>query len=451
MAGTIIRFGFLCLLWIMITIVAPYHSPRLDYTVRQVFSRFFGMQYILVTAPGKVQDFILYEGESENTGIGFSIPDSGFLRETGLRPFVPGISEEDGLPVLFPQKSTGLSFDLFAAVFYMLSRYEEYFDDDRDQHGRLKPQNHIFYDKALHRPVVNEWLEMLRRRLNDIFPALQLARPAYEFIPTVDVDNGYAFRGKPFAKKLSSVAGSVLKGNMPEARHKIKVWRGLAKDHFDRYGWQKQVCLRYQVTPWYFMLCSTGSAYDHNIPYTSREYRLLVEELKTFGQVGLHPSYHTMEMTGKEGMGGLTEIEGMALEVIMREPVKHSRQHFLRFRTPETFRELLETGISCDWSMGYPGMVSFRSGAAFRYEWFDLPAESATTLEMIPLACLDVTFMSYMKTGKEEALRMMQETAAMIRATGGIMVTVWHDRNFSDSPYGKDWSDVWEKMIEQCR
>ncbi|MBK6903037.1 MAG: hypothetical protein IPH04_09570 [Saprospirales bacterium] len=70
--------------------------------------------------------------------------DSGcsFLFGSGANASLPTVIRNEELPALFPvleASGSGWSFDLFAMVFFMLSRYEEYLISERDEHGRFPP------------------------------------------------------------------------------------------------------------------------------------------------------------------------------------------------------------------------------------------------------------------------------------------------------------------------
>ncbi len=54
-------------------------------------------------------------------------------------------------------------FDLFAAIFFLLSRYEEYQPHAKDIYGRYVHQNSLAYQRGLlHLPLLNIWLEDFR-------------------------------------------------------------------------------------------------------------------------------------------------------------------------------------------------------------------------------------------------------------------------------------------------
>ena len=73
--------------------------------------------------------------------------------------------------VLFKHdKKDALGFDVFAAIFYLLSRYEEYLQKPTDKFGNYDFKNSILYKlNCLHIPVVEQWINMLERSAYEKF------------------------------------------------------------------------------------------------------------------------------------------------------------------------------------------------------------------------------------------------------------------------------------------
>ena len=60
--------------------------------------------------------------------------------------------------------------------------------------------------------------------------------------------------------------------------------------------------------------------------------------------------------------------------------ITSSRQHFIRFNLPQTFRHLLDGGIREDFSMGYGSINGFRASVASPFYWYDLEKGSKQLL-----------------------------------------------------------------------
>ncbi|MDE3251348.1 MAG: hypothetical protein KGO92_00990, partial [Bacteroidota bacterium] len=150
----------------------PKLSERLRYIIRTLLP---GCQ--LTTSP---ESFASYEGIRLNyshdplTADALWIKPQGLLTESGIVPQEMDCTEWQQLPVFFITYGD-LPFDLLAASFYLLSRYEEYLPHDKDQYGRYAHTNSIAYQSGfLRRPLVNEWMLAFTILLKQKFPQLKV-------------------------------------------------------------------------------------------------------------------------------------------------------------------------------------------------------------------------------------------------------------------------------------
>ena len=90
-----------------------------------------------------------------------------------------------------------LPFDIFAASFFLLSRYEEYLPHVRDVHERFTAAQSIAMKHGfLEKPVVDVWAFQLLTKLKEKFPDYAYETRSYSHITTIDVDNAYAYKYK---------------------------------------------------------------------------------------------------------------------------------------------------------------------------------------------------------------------------------------------------------------
>jgi len=95
----------------------------------------------------------------------------------------------NGLTAFFKTEGD-IPFDVLAASFYLIARYEEYLPNDKDEHGRYHHTNSIAYqNNFLHLPLVDLWLMKLKEQ----FPQLTIHDSRFAFIPTYDIDIAYQY------------------------------------------------------------------------------------------------------------------------------------------------------------------------------------------------------------------------------------------------------------------
>jgi hypothetical protein len=86
-------------------------------------------------------------------------------------------------------------FDLFAAAFYLVTRYEEYLPFIADRHNRFEAsQSVLFKHGLLERPLINEWAEDLKQTFSKTHAGLRARTASYQYKITIDVDQAFAFK-----------------------------------------------------------------------------------------------------------------------------------------------------------------------------------------------------------------------------------------------------------------
>jgi len=104
-------------------------------------------------------------------------------------------------------------------------------------------------------------------------------------------------------------------------------------------------------------------------------------------EIGIHPSYNAHLKKD------LFKKEKEKLETLIGEPIKASRQHFLRWKFPETARIIEELGLKTDSTLGFSDRIGFRCGTGFPYYMYDFEKERAFEFLEIPMVVMDVGLM----------------------------------------------------------
>lgn len=430
----------------MILIYTPEASPRLEYTAEVIFRWVLKMKvpFSITTDPEEYREFhgrkINYSELAD--GQGLHVPVSGFLSQQGIKPAFPGLTHGDYGKALFPvDGSKDFTYDVFAAVFYMVSRYEEYLPHQKDQHGRYKAENSLAYQQNfLDKPMVHYWAEELKDKLMFRYPEYKFPAKKFRALATIDVDNGYAYVGKRGLRLVGGYGRDLLKGRFRSMEERTHVLTGNKKDPFDYYKFQKRTCEAAGVPLRYFILCGKGSEHDHNLDTESRTFRKLVKKLCRCGKIGLHPSYHSCNNPD------LIWKERELLKNLSGKKLLASRQHFLRMQLPETYRHLLSAGILQDYSMGYPDHPGFRAGLAEPFPFYDVEQEHRTPLIIHPFVVMETSYRDYMKLKPEDALVHITGLLEEVKKVSGRFIYIWHDRSFAPWPEYQGWKEVFEAL-----
>src|SRR5690606_24158582 len=100
-------------------------------------------------------------------------------------------------------EKSSLPYDIFAATFYLLSRYEEYLPHVKDEYGRFTATESIaFKNGFLQQPVVDIWAYKLKAVLQEQFPDFEFPKRQYSIKPVIDVPSAYHYRLKGIMRTL---------------------------------------------------------------------------------------------------------------------------------------------------------------------------------------------------------------------------------------------------------
>ena len=132
-----------------------------------------------------------------------------------------------------------LPFDVFAATFFLVSRYEEYLSQVRDQYGRFRAESSwMFENGMLHKPLVNIWAKALGNRLKSIYPDLPIKQSKFTFVPTYDIDAAWAYKHKGIYRTVGGFFKDLAEGDKARMQERHQVLRGKRKDPFDSFDFQ---------------------------------------------------------------------------------------------------------------------------------------------------------------------------------------------------------------------
>ncbi|MGM0551413.1 MAG: polysaccharide deacetylase family protein [Bacteroidota bacterium] len=420
-------------------------SPRLDYVLSFMFEDIIGCAVDITTdrdsfvlAPAAK---ICYAPEPVEGAL--HIIPSGLLHHYELiKQKVEAGSLED-MPTLFPSPTdAAFPFDIFAATFFLITRYEEYLPFLPDIHGRFEAYNSLAAEHSfLRRPIVDEWALYLRDELKKRFPHLSFTKRSFRYMSTIDVDNAYAFLYKGMVRTLGATFRSMMRMDVKDNWDRVKTLKG-EDDPFDTYDYFHELHEKYDVKPTWFFLLGEYGKYDKGVSRNREALKELIEDIAARHEVGIHPSYGS-----NKNMLKLKEEVEFLKQLIGRDVCK-SRQHYLKLLFTETYRNLIELGICEDYTMGYSTDIGFRAGTCTPFYFYDLYRETQTTLKIIPFQVMDVTLNQYLNLTMEEAEQMIYQLVDRVREVDGTFVSLWHNESLSDHGYWKGWKPLYQKMLK---
>lgn len=416
----------------LLYILAKKQSPRLRYVAKWL-SEALAITISIVTEAPEAGAKVLAYGTAFPGSI--LIPDSGLLWEEEIRAFIPGNGKWDDLLTFFPGEGD-IPFDLFSAIFYLLTRYEEYLPFTPDKHGRFPATESILFKAGiLRKPIIDLWLEKLRQQLG--LPVTQFKRQL-----TYDIDRAWQYKNWPAKRQYGLWLKALLQGDFESSGQIKKVINGAAKDPLDAFEFIHQIHQLLNTKPVYFILTAEkGSEVDVNLSPRHPAMRQLIQQLAEHATIGLHPSYKSSEQTE------LVKSEKKLLEHISGKPVAYSRQHFMRLKLPRTYSQLIANAVTDDFSMGYGSHSGFRAGTGRSFFWYDLQEESEKPLTIHPFPFMDTTAHFYEKLDAGAAFSILKEMETELRICGSQLITVFHNYSLGTAPAWKGWQEAYKSWL----
>ncbi|MEO6612645.1 MAG: polysaccharide deacetylase family protein [Chitinophagaceae bacterium] len=366
------------------------------------------------------------------------------LFETGIREQVLLVFELNGNKAFFGTEGD-LSFDIFAAIFYLLSRYEEYGPQQKDVYGRYDHKNSLaFRENFLDKPLINSWIQAFKQELIKKFPSFTTHNSPFTFIPTYDIDEAYAYKYKSWIRRAGAAARDLLNRNWKDFSLRKKVLANQVPDPFDSYDWLDNLHDRSGLQPRYFFLAAhkTGK-YDKNILPRETAWQALARKHASKYNIGIHPSWQSGDDPS------LLQKEIATFEKTTGKTILSSRQHFIRFRLPITFRQLIAAGIMEDFSMGYGSINGFRASVASPFYWYDLESESTTNLLLYPFCFMDANSFFEQKFTPQQALEEMRRYYVDVKKVNGTFISIWHNTFLGTANLFSGWREIYEQFVEE--
>ncbi len=421
-------------------------NPRLDYVLDLVSNEIFNEPFVQTNDLSVFKSFtgakLNYSPER--------ISETEFYVSPHRLLFETGISEQQiirfdafGRPAFF-QSEGDFPFDIFAAVFFLVSRYEEYLSFQPDKYDRFPHQASVaFRENFLDFPIINYWLDDFKKTLGRKFPGLIFRMKDFKFIPSYDIDVAYSYKLKGLKRNLGGFCRSLVKGQWDYLLDRWDVLFNKKKDPFDSYEWLDSLHLYCRTRAYYFFLMAgKQNGVDKNISPDKPEMKSLIAYHAAGYTVGIHPSWQS----GDEEAILLNEVD--KLKKIIGSPVKYSRQHYIRMRLPQTYRGLIKAGIDKDFSMGYGATNGFRASIASSFYWYDLMEEKKTGLMLFPFCFMDSTSFYENRLSPGSALSELMDYYRKIKQVNGLMVTIWHNHFFGSDPMFAGWKEVYEVFLK---
>lgn len=319
----------------------------------------------------------------------------------------------------------------------MLSRYEETVVHSVDRFARFPVELSSAYQEGfLQEPVVNQYAEQLLRMLRIAGfggdPRNWWSGAPWVIALTHDIDELHRF-----PMNILGTARYVV-GRVPPGTPKMGALlrdcvQTMTRRKTDEYNRLQEMAaweVSAGVTASYYFLGDKGGW--HGADYSMGDPGVVkdVQAVAAMGhEIGFHAGFSAYD-GAQQFQSELSRVRSVGI------PVAGGRQHYLRWKTPSTWRLWEQAGLAYDATLGYSKVAGFRCGTCLPFHPYDMENDREMSLWEWPLMFMDATYIMSWSEGAKVLDRLIQQC----HRYGGVLVLLWHNAY---------WGDLYARPVRQ--
>jgi len=409
-------------------------NPRLDYVFKHICGRILGLEFHLTTS---LEQFIAYNGPKMSYGKTplekeYFVQSHDILFSQGLEDWEIHIRPWDNTIGFFSTGDNGvLPFDIFAASFYLLSRYEEYLPHVKDELGRFPYTESLAWKhKFLDQPVVDIWAYKFLEGLKRVFPEIQTIKKNGVVTVAVEAKRPFEFLYRGLLRTFIGFFSDLYKLRLGRIVWRAQVLLGMRKDPYDTFKWLIKLSKSSQANVLLFFLIGEGYTFRETLKTNRQGYVNLIKLVGDYLEVGLILSYHWLS--------DLTRLinEKQQLESYTRSVLESSFNDRQLVKLPQVYRNLIEAEIVRDYSMYYFNKFGFRAGTCTPFLFYDLEYEVKSPLELMPVIGKTLALQHSDSGAIEQTFNAFYSAVDQVK---GHFIMVFSNRDFQPIKDNKIW------------
>lgn len=411
--------------------------------------------------PVGADGYIIFSADCEGFGKAVSdLPcanwdakEEGWDSILGGKVAAPGVSS---LPVPLVDQSGEdyvIQYDIIGLIYWMLARIEEIGRTDLDEHQRFPAtSSHAFKHGYLNRPIVDEWLHILKQVILRRWPSMKLKSNTFRMYVSHDVDRPMRYGFANCKNLFRRMAGDVIRGHLKNAILapwvRINTNRSLhVLDPFNTFDWIMEQSENHGMNSAFYFQCGGSSSRDAEYEIDHPAMRELLRRIHARGhEIGLHPSFNTF-LDSVSLNNEATNLRRVCHEEQIQQSIWGGRMHYLRWREPTTLLAWNDAGLNYDSTRCYADYPGFRCGTCFEYPGYDPVHNRVLSTRIRPLIAMEASVLSqkYMGLNAEEALVVFLDLKRKCRLLDGQFTLLWHNSEFVD----RVTKDLYLKVIQE--
>ena len=412
----------------MLLIYSLKTTQRITYIFKHICFRILGIE---VNFTNVIEDFIAYSGPKlsygkKELGDELFIQSTELLMQDGFESIDITVKDWGETTCFFAVgKNSSLPFDIFAASFYLLSRYEEYLPQVKDEKGRFLASESIAFKAGfLQDPVVDIWAYKFKDLLLQTFPDIKYSarKPCVHTI--INASQPLLYRNKGLLRILIGFFNDLFSFNLKSIFDRSSVLFGFRKDPFNTFNWIINSVKKSKSSLTVFFLLGASKIFEESLNSQKESFKLLIKNVSDYQEIGL--------IFSDQALNSLTVLneEKEKIEAITNRTLRSSMNNDYLVSLPHNYRNLIELEITTDYTMVYENVIGFRASTCSPFLFYDLDYEIVTPLKIHPIS---LTTKGLNKTSTSKKIETIQKMMESVKKVNGTFSMIFDNYNFMNS------------------
>lgn len=426
----------------MLLVFAQKISPRMSYVFKHVCTRILGIEVSFTSA---IDTFISQQGPKISYGVlplgnELFFQNQGILEQNGVESqdiTVKTWEETKGFFAVSNQSA--LPFDIFAASFYLLSRYEEYLPHVKDVFGRYPAKESLAYkNQFLQRPIIDIWALKLKEVFVGAFPAMVFQKKVVRNHLFIQAEQPYEYKTKGFLRTLFCYSLDLFAGRFRALFNRTRVLLGARRDPFDSFKYLISTSKNAKYTLSFFFLLGESREYLDGMTTYKNKFRSIIKYVADYTEVGL-----VLSAKAQEDVADLKNEKRQLEDVILQNVTcAYNADHVVDL--PHTYRELVEMEITQDFTMCYANKPGFRASTCTPFLFYDLDFEIKTPLIIVPVSGVSSSFNHFDQAKSKEVIIGLKRE---VEKVNGHFILGLSNACFGNAKDGKFWRSILTEIM----
>ena len=431
----------------MVLVYTHQITPRLTYIFKHIFENMLGVS---IGFTKTIETFVAHSGPKfsytkKQLGNEYFIPAHTLLYEQGVKLQTLDVESLDGFPIFFKtQVDSFFSFDIFAASFFLLSRYEEALPHIKTPQGFFDPAQSIAGQYGfLELPVVDLWVKHLQKNLTVAFP---------EFFNTndekkksiknvlIEVLVPFRYKHRSLLVSLSDFFKSLWTFDLLQLFEQLAVLFRIKEDPFNTFNTWKSFFKSSTVSPKIFFLFSESSSFQSTVSIFNLSYQKIIKTMSDLFSIGL-----LVSVKSQLKASDFLELEKNNFESLTHKPISDIRMSSEIQNLNTVYESLVVQEFNSDYSMGYQKTFGFRAGTATPFYFYSLSNEFQLPLKIIPII---TTEMGLKIMSPEKAFQLLNDIHENLPLSSSSLTIAISNRFFSPIDENKSWLQEFKNYIK---